>query len=282
MAATTKNISSLKSMGTFLKLGTCSESLCHIMNREFNNPLDIEMRGAMPLAGGIMQHGYQCGMLWGTALAAGAEAHKRFGPGPKAETAAILAAQRLVKSFRNLTNEINCLEITDLDNNSSTMKMIYVFLIKGGTIGCLKMAAKFAPIAYDEIDTALSDNNIDVPPSPVSCTSLLAKKAGLTDMQVTMAAGLAGGIGLSGGACGALGAAIWILAMKLNQEGNSKIKFKDPRAMQLIEKFLQQSGYKFECSEICGKTFKDVNEHASHLCEGKCNKLIDLLATECQ
>jgi len=26
----------------------------------------------MPLAGGIMQHGYQCGMIWGATLGAGA------------------------------------------------------------------------------------------------------------------------------------------------------------------------------------------------------------------
>lgn len=46
----------------------------------------------MPFAGGIMQRGYQCGMIWGAALAAGAEAHRLHGPGPQAETAAIMAA----------------------------------------------------------------------------------------------------------------------------------------------------------------------------------------------
>ena len=30
----------------------------------------------MPLAGGFMGYGYQCGMLWGAALAAGAQAYR--------------------------------------------------------------------------------------------------------------------------------------------------------------------------------------------------------------
>ena len=38
-----------------------------------------------------------------------------------------------------------------------------------------------------------------------------------------MAAGLAGGIGLSGGACGALGAAIWILGMNHNIKEGKKL-----------------------------------------------------------
>ena len=54
----------------------------------------------MPFAGGIMQHGYQCGMIWGAALAAGAQAYRLFGPGPQAEAMAVIAAQWLVESFR--------------------------------------------------------------------------------------------------------------------------------------------------------------------------------------
>ena len=41
---------------------------------------------------------------------------------------------------------------------------------------------------------------------------------GESDIHAVMASGLAGGIGLCGGACGALGAAIWILGMKIGKE----------------------------------------------------------------
>jgi len=53
------------------------------------------------LAGGFMGYGYQCGMLWGAVLAAGAQAYRIFGAGPQAETEAVIAAQRLVEAFRD-------------------------------------------------------------------------------------------------------------------------------------------------------------------------------------
>jgi len=86
------------------------------VNSSFGYPLKLEEKASMPFAGGIMQYGYQCGMLWGAALAAGAQAYRLFGPGPQAETAAVTAAQRLVESFRAGTkDEINCLEITEIN-----------------------------------------------------------------------------------------------------------------------------------------------------------------------
>ena len=160
-----------------------------------------------------MQYGYQYGMIWGAALAAGAQAYRLFGPGPQAETRTVIASQRLVDAFRACSGEINCLEITDIDKSSSIMKMIFVFLIKGGAIGCVRMAARYTPVAFNEINSALSEKHIDAPSPPVSCTAMLAQKMGVSDMHMVMAAGFAGGIGLSGGACGALGAAIWIIGM---------------------------------------------------------------------
>lgn len=234
----------------------------------------------MPLAGGIMQHGYQCGMIWGAIVAAGAQAYQLHGPGPKAETEAVNAAQKIVESFRTQNNHINCLEITELDKSSSTMDMIVYFLIKGGTIGCLRRAAKYAPAAFSEINTALSEESEDVPSPPVSCSAMLAQKMGLSEMHTIMVAGLAGGIGLCGGACGALGAAIWIMTMNSSKKGKGKIDFKDPRALEMIDRFLKCTDYKFECSEIVGRKFENINDHAAYLRDGGCSEIIDLLAVE--
>ena len=128
----------------------------------------------MPLAGGVANMGYQCGMLWGAALAAGAQSYRVYGPGTQAEAEAIAATQQLVETFRARTNHINCLEITDLDKSSSVMKMITVFLFKGGVIGCFRMASKYAPVAYAEINVALSEKQIELPSLSVSCAALLA------------------------------------------------------------------------------------------------------------
>ncbi len=97
-------------------------------------------------------------------------------------------------------------------------------------------------------------------------------------MHVVMAAGLAGGIGLSGGACGALGAAIWILGMKSLRDGDAKVSFKAPAASQLIERFLKCTDYEFECSTIVGRTFDGVGDHADYVCKGGCSKIIEALA----
>ena len=67
-----------------------------VVDRSFDQPLELEERAAMPFAGGIAQQGYQCGMVWGAALAAGAQAYRLFGPGTQAESQAVLAAQGLV------------------------------------------------------------------------------------------------------------------------------------------------------------------------------------------
>ena len=101
MAETKNRISSLGAIGTFLKVGTCSETIFNVVDRGFDEPLELEEHGAAPFAGGIIQYGYQCGLLWGATLAAGARSYRLLGAGPKAQTLAVIVAQRLVESFRD-------------------------------------------------------------------------------------------------------------------------------------------------------------------------------------
>ena len=234
----------------------------------------------MPLAGGIMQQGYQCGMLWGAALAAGAQAYRSLGPGPQAEAGAVIASQKAVEAFRARTGEINCAEIIELNWKAPTKGRILKFFLKGGPIGCFRLAATYAPFAYDAIDAALSDKPIEAPASPISCAALLAQKMGVSDLHTVMAAGLAGGIGLSGGACGALGAAIWLSGVKNSPEGDGKISFNDPTASAAIERFLESADYEFECAKIVGRQFENVADHAAYVSEGGCSKIIEALAAQ--
>ena len=186
----------------------------------------------MPLAGGIANLGYQCGMLWGAALAAGARAHQLYGSGPKAETAALAASQRLVKTFHGHSkNEINCLEISDLNMQGEIdAKSIFKFFIKVGPMG-------------------------------------------LSGLHQVMAAGFAGGIGFSGGGCGALGAAIWIKGLEepVEVEGFS---YSGTWVNEKIEEFLELSDYEFECSAITGRKFENVADHADFIKSGGCSKII--------
>jgi hypothetical protein len=276
MPKTQSEISSLGTVGTFLKKGTCSQTLFNVLNVAFDHPLIAEERASDPLAGGIAQHGYQCGQLWGATLAAGVQAYHLWGAGPKAETMAILAAQRLVESFRAGNGSIDCLDLTGLD--MQTNKQIVKFIVTGGPVHCFSMAARFASQALHEINAAFNEKAIEPPDSPVSCSALVAQKLGASDRHTVMAAGFAGGIGLCGGACGALGAAIWMKGIATSPEKLS-YKTSNARATEMIDPFLMASDHKFECSEIVGWTFKDVSDHADYLRHGGCAKIIEALST---
>jgi hypothetical protein len=142
------------------------------------------------------------------------------------------------------------------------------------------MAAKYAPEAFSEIKTVLSEEHFEAPSPPVSCAAMLAQKMGETDMHTVMTAGFAGGIGFSGGACGALRAAIWILGMNISTEGDDKVVFQNPRAEEVIERFLKSTDYEFECSEIVGRKFENIGDHADYLREGGCSEVIEALASQ--
>jgi hypothetical protein len=242
--------------------------------------MELEERAADPLAGGLMR-GYQCGMVWGAALAAGAQAYRLFGTGPQAEARAVIAAQRIVASFRAQNDHIDCREITGIDMVSSpSLRIIASFLIKSAATGsCFGMAARCAKAAFGEINAALSENRIEAPPAPVSCSAMLTQKMGASDIHAVMAAGLAGGIGFSGSACGALGATIWIIGMNVLKDGGT-LGLKVPGALEAIERFTKCTGDEFECSKIVGRKFESVDDHARYVRDGGCSKIIEVLATQ--
>jgi hypothetical protein len=253
-----------------------------VVDRSFDHPLKLEEHAAMPLAGGILGNGYQCGMVWGATLAAGARAYQRLGAGPQAEAEAILAAQRLVAAFLARNRHLNCGDITEIEWKASTQRRMLMqmakFFARGGPLLCFAMTAGYAQTAFREIDAAFSEQPAEAPAAPVSCAAVLARKMGASDMQAVMAAGLAGGLGLSGGACGALGAAIWIRAMRQPSEGVEKVSLTFPGAEAVMERFLQSADYEFECSQIVGRKFTSPDDHARYVREGGCSKIIDALA----
>ena len=248
-----------------------------VVDRSFDQPLPLEETAVMPLAGGIMGAGYQCGMLWGGALAAGAQAYRRYGPGARAEVAALLAAQKLVETFRVRARDINCAEITEFEWKKPSRGQVVKFLARGGPIGCFRLAADYAQIAFDTLNAAFGDAQTATPAQPVSCTALLAQQMGVSELHVVMAAGLAGGIGLSGGACGALGAAIWLIGLA-ELAGGGKLDWNSSAFMEAVDRLLQHSAGEFECAAIVGRKFENVHDHAAYLRDGGCARIIEALA----
>jgi len=236
----------------------------------------------MPLAGGIAGMGFQCGQLWGAVLATGAQAFRHYGPGAQAEAAAVIASHRLVESFRTHYKSIDCSDVTQMDWKNAKTRQIVGYLLKGGPIRCFSMTAGYARIAFNEINVAFSNNQYTNPfqevTTPASCAAMLARKMGTSEIQAIMAAGFAGGIGLSGGACGALAAVIWILAM--NDLGGGMIDFNDPAITDTIDRFVESTDFQFECAEIVGRRFLNIEDHASYLHAGGCSKVLGALASK--
>jgi hypothetical protein len=249
-----------------------------VVDDSFNHPLALEEHATMPLAGGLEQMGFQCGQLWGAALAAGAEAHRRFGPGPRAEAAAVVAAQRLVDVFQTSYTSINCSDVIELDWKNAEGKQVLKFFLKGGPIRCFGMTAGFARTTRRAIDASFADDAFEAPEPPVSCAALLARNMGADDLHAAMAAGLAGGIGLSGGACGALGVAVWLIEIARAAEDGGQVEFNSPEATEAIDRFVQSTDGEFECAKITGRKFADVHDHARYLCAGGCAQIIEALA----
>jgi hypothetical protein len=249
-----------------------------VVDRSFDQPLPPEETASMSLAGGVMGNGYQCGMLWGGALAAGAQAYRQYGATPQAQAEAVFASQQIVESFRARAQDINCSEITALEWKKSSKAQLVKFFARGGPIGCFRLAGDYGQIAFDSINQTLGEKHFDAPTLPISCTALLAQKMGVLEMHIVMAAGLAGGIGLSGGACGGLGAAIWINGIRTLKNGG-KLGFAIGTSSEEMEKFLASSDYEFECAKIVGRKFANVADHSEYVHNGGCANIIEALAT---
>jgi hypothetical protein len=260
----------------FKKLGTCSRTFFHILNREFGHIKELEEEASGALAGGIMQEGEQCGMLWGASLAVGAEAYRSCENQSQAIATAVIATQQVMNSFTEREHTINCKEIThcDFGNKWSFAK----YMITGRFLHCFKMAQEWAPQAVHSAKIGLTSEGIEQHQTAMSCATQVAKKMGASDEQMIMVAGFAGGLGLSGGGCGALAAAVWMKSLTRVKEENEKFQVQNPEAKKTLQAFYKTTNNKILCSEITNENFNDLDDHTQFLKNGGCADLIDVLA----
>jgi hypothetical protein len=267
----------------FKKCGTCSQTFGHILNRAFDHRNELAEKALDPLAGGIINQGHQCGMLWGATLAIGAEAYRQTQDKGKAVAAAIIASQYIMHSFTQQTGTPNCREITGYKLNTlkGMLSMMIETLWKGmENSPCFEMAEDWAPSAIQAAEEGLEDEQIEQIPYAYSCATEVLKKMGASEEEATMVAGFAGGIGLSGRACGALGAAIWMKSLEWCKAhpGKNPPLFGNTAAKKLVKAFKEESQGEMLCRNICGKTFHSVDEHSEYIKNGGCAGIIELLS----
>ncbi|MFH1198392.1 MAG: C-GCAxxG-C-C family (seleno)protein [bacterium] len=267
----------------FKKCGTCSHTFFFLLNREFGYPKENEELASDPLAGGLSNQGYQCGMLWGASLAVGAESFRRHDNRSKAIATAITATQQILKSFVQKTNTANCREITGCNLTSifGMMKLGIKIIVKGmENSQCFNLAADWTSGAIQSAKTGLSQQQTDLSQTVMSCACEVAKKMGANEEEMVMVAGFAGGYGLSGNACGALAAAIWMNTLNWCKQNPGKTPpyFKNPHTKKTMEAFCNETNSNFLCNKITGQTFKTIDDHSEFIKNGGCDKLINVLA----
>ncbi len=259
----------------FRQCGTCSRTFFYLLNREFGHHLTEEERAIDPLAGGIMQKGHQCGMLWGAAMAVGAEAYRQADNRDQAIGMAIAATMELVRSFRKTADTVNCRDITDTDF-SKIFQFIRYILFK--TKDCFNLAEDWTPEAIQAAKEGLSIDPTKLPEQPISCASEVARRMGATDEEMAIVAGLAGGLGLSGEGCGALSAAIWMNSLKWAKEHPKKSPYGNRYAKKTLQAFQEKAGGKMLCRELAEQEFASIAEHTEYIKGGGCEALMEVLA----
>ena len=136
---------------------------------------------------------------------------------------------------------------------------------------------RFAKVAYDVIEQALAEAPDAAPAGAASCAARMARQMGASELHVVMAAGLAGGIGLSGSGCGALGAKIWLDGIG-DEDKPSGMNMMTPRVTATLERFYAVTDHEIECAEIVGREFASIDDHTDHVRAGGCAKIIDAMA----
>lgn len=275
---------------------SCSEALFTLLNRAAGLRLESEEQAAHPLHGGLLQQGHACGMLWAGALAAGVRAQRLFSDPALAGPAALSAGRQVMEEFASLVAGINCREITACDLTAMSGRMGY--LASGRYRDCRELAVAFAPRAHAAIDRALQRFRPENQGPPMlTCTQQLWRRVfgPERDSEGVIVAGLAGGLALSGNACGALAAGIWALGLDFyRRRQGERDSFRrsvlqtlgvdqklSRRGARLRRAFLSQAGSEV-CAELVSRRFGDLEEHSRFAAEGGCGELISHLASALQ
>ena len=230
-----------------------------------------------------MNQGQQCGMIWGASLGVGAEAYARYEDKDLAIAAAVTATQLIVDSFESRSDTINCKEIVgySLNNVFGLVRLMLNTTLKGmENSKCFNLAEAWAPEAIEAGKEGLEEEHIELTQKPVSCSTEVVRRMGGSEKEAMMVAGFAGGLGLSGKACGALSAAIWMRTLEWCHENPGKIPpfINYKTGKRILKIFNDMTGSEMRCEKLTGKKFDTIDEHSEYINQGGCKELIEALS----
>lgn len=260
----------------FRKKGSCSHTFFFLLNREFDQLNETNERAADPLAGGIKQYGHQCGMLWGSALAVGAEAYRRYPEKAQAIAVAVRATRHIMNSFADRTGSVNCRTLTR-SNFKSTLGLAK-YIVTGRFRFCFRLSEQWIEEAIQAAHKGLEQCNMEMSENTMNCATMLAEKLEATDEEAVMVAGLAGGMGLNGEGCGALSVAIWLDAKAWSLKNPGKSTYSIRSTKPIVKVFREMTGGEMLCHKICGRHFSNLSDHAQYMDNKGCEDIINTLA----
>jgi hypothetical protein len=277
----------------WLQCVSCSEASMTTQMRGFGLEEPVYEQGLHSFSGGFMHLGHACGLLTGAAIAAGFLARERFDDDEARAAAALYATIRLAKVHPELAGSVNCLDITDVNLTSLSGRLRYVK--EGKAQLCGRLHLKWSPQAHELINKSFSEfkENIqirDCANCAVETLGQIVRSTGLEERDLTLVAGLAGGVGLLGNVCGALASGVYAVSVSRYYKHN--VKERDSRlkgsfyelvgagyrgsATQLRLKFIDSFGSEL-CSQITQRKFSDMEEYSTFIKHGGCKEVIEFV-----
>lgn len=278
----------------WLRCVACSEASLTTQLRGFGIKEPAYEQALHSFSGGFMHFGHACGLLTGAAVAAGFLARERFNDDENRSAAALYASIQLAKAFPELSGSANCRDITEVSFTKLSGRLRY--LQQGKARMCGRLHLQWAQQAHELITKALTRFEALRPVRECSnCAVLTLKKVvtstGMKEKDAVLVAGLAGGVGLLGNVCGALGAGVFALSTihylrKDSKKRDSRIRgslhelagtrYKGA-ATRLRLSFIERFGSDL-CNQIIRRHFKDIEDHSIFIKDGGCQEVIDFIA----
>jgi hypothetical protein len=285
----TKEVFSKRSINrTMFKHFSCAESTLILFDKASGIEQEDAEQAIDPLNGGVvLELDGGCGIFWGSVMAAGIRAAKRFEKEDDACSAALHASIELMREYISSGASTDCNRILDMDRWNS-----FSYLSKGKMNVCIDIAEKWAPQFDDIIDKSFDGYKLKQGGKCVNCSvdvfKSVASEIGLNSSSETpWVAGFAGGIGLQGSTCAAISSAVFALNL-LYFRSRNKSPHSALRSMmqgmgigvgwmkpskRLVSVFKDKFHSKY-CRELTGKTFKDLYDFIDHIESGKCRNII--------
>ncbi len=269
----------------FTRCTSCSETMFTVLNRAAGLELLVPEQAAHPLSGGVLMRGRACGLLWGSALAAGARAKERLEPA-QAANAALAAAVVLAREFPARFGSALCSELTGKSLETTSGRLGYAFSVEPGN--CVKRAIEWAPLADGIMDRELRH------PAEVKENCACKIVAGLRETAgepgeglETLASPLAGGLGLSGDVCAAVTVPVLVFGLRFYEEATKRdsrskgiarelglARSHGSAAKSLAWRIEEEFG-SISCRKIGGARFADASEHGHYVAVGGCDEVIE-------